>query len=67
MVHLPVVAVDVQIETANRRPMTVEAVARKDLGGDHQLFPPKYLLQTTDEIVFLQRNVDFHHTLCARH
>lgn len=49
------------------RTLTVEAVAHKDLGGDHQLFPRKYLLPTADKIVFLQRNMDFQQPLCAGH
>jgi hypothetical protein len=43
----------------------VEAVVRKDLDGDRQLFPPKHLLQTAAGIVFLERNADFQQPMCA--
>jgi hypothetical protein len=36
MVRRPIVAVIVDVGTANRRPLIVEAIAHKDLGGDRQ-------------------------------
>jgi hypothetical protein len=57
IVHHPIVAVNVQIETVNRRLPIVEVVAHKDLRGDNQLFPQQHLLQTAVGIMFLERNV----------
>jgi hypothetical protein len=65
MVRRPVVAVIVDVGTANRMPFRVKAVAHKDLGGDRQLFPPKHLLPTAVGIVFFESSVDFHEPMCA--
>jgi hypothetical protein len=56
IVHHPIAAVNVQIETVNRRLPTVVVVARKDPGGDNQLFTNQHLLQTAVGIMFLERN-----------
>jgi hypothetical protein len=55
MMQCPVVAVIVQRETVNRGPLIVDVVAHKDLGGDHQLYPPKHLLQMAARTMFLKR------------
>jgi hypothetical protein len=47
------------------RPLRVEVVAQKDLGGDHQIFLPKHLLQTAAGILFLEGNEDFRQSMCA--
>jgi hypothetical protein len=64
MVHHPV-AVIVQKETVERRPLIVKVVAYNDRGGACQLFPPKHLLQIAVGTVFLERNVDFHQPTCT--
>jgi hypothetical protein len=40
-----------QIETVNKRPLVVEAVANKDHGGGGQFLSPKHLFQTAAFIV----------------
>jgi hypothetical protein len=45
MLGRPVVAVNIQIETLNMKTLIVEAVVRKDTGGDRQFFPSKTVLQ----------------------
>jgi hypothetical protein len=62
-VYRPIVAVTVQTEIANGKPLTVKATAHKDL-VDHQTFMPKHLLKTAIGIVFLERNEDFHQPMC---
>jgi hypothetical protein len=44
--------------------MIVQAVAFKDLRGDHQFFSPKYLLQTATGIIFLEETVDVLRPMC---
>jgi hypothetical protein len=44
LVHTSVVAVTLQTETANGKPLTVEPAAHKD--PDYQAFMPKYLLKS---------------------
>jgi hypothetical protein len=46
-----VLVVIIHIETLNKRPLKVKAVAHKGLGGDHQFFSPKHLLKTSVGIV----------------
>jgi hypothetical protein len=48
----------------NKRLLIVEAVARKGLGGNLQLFLSKHLLHTAVCIMFLEMNVDYQLT-CA--
>lgn len=38
------------------RPLIDEAVGHKDLGGNHKLFPLKYLLKTAAGIPLLEKN-----------
>jgi hypothetical protein len=54
LVHRPIFAVTGQTETANGKPLTVKAVAHKDL--DYQPFMPKHLLKTAVGMAFLERN-----------
>jgi hypothetical protein len=54
IIHHPIVAVNVPIETVNRRLPISEVVAHKDLGGDNQLFPHQHLLQTAAGNMFLE-------------
>jgi hypothetical protein len=70
-VRSPVAAVIIRMETVRRGPLLVEALALKSLGGERHLHPPKYLLQSADGIVLLERNVHLHqHTfagyLCSK-
>jgi hypothetical protein len=56
-VRRPVVAVIVRMGTVNGWPLTVEAVAHKDVERDRQLLPSKHVLKIAVREVFLERNV----------